>query len=90
MPLVFSHDFFPFFNIENYYQCVLYFVFIGDKAIHFVVEILPVHALVCSGLRDVFRTNCTKKNLSCLFQIEWYHLIVKAVAKCVFKSNRTV
>lgn len=50
VPLVFSHDFFPFFNIENYYQCVLYFVFIGDKAIHFVVEMLPVHALVCSGL----------------------------------------
>lgn len=42
------------------------------------------------GLRVVFGMYCTQKSNLFVSTLEWCHLIVKAVAKCViFKSNES-
>lgn len=53
------------------------------KPFYLLSKILPArfgHALDCVSCSG--RT--AHKQVICLLQIEWYHLIVKAVAKCEF------
>lgn len=71
----------PFF----YYQCVFILVFIGDQAISFVKILMlwpAMNYVLCSG--------CTAHTYVCSFKIEWYHLIVQAGFRCVFKNNNTI
>lgn len=90
VPLVFFMIFSPFLILKTIINVfyTLYLLVIKPLNLLWKYSLFmlgsALDGVLCSG------QTAQKKYLSCLFQIEWYHLIVNVVAKCVFKSNKTV